>query len=212
MTIQKLKKHQDQIPYSMVARDVIQSITNPDSLAIWIYLQSLPDDWQVKEDQIRGHFDIGRTRYMAAMRQLRELGLYEIVRTKDQHNNFTGCYFQIYPFPQVSKTIPTQNSTYIKENESIKEEDSFKEDTGQQNRKRFVPPTLQECCDYCGNQKEAEKFLLYYESNGWRVGKNKMRSWESALTGWIKRSKEYAASKKTRFNDMTASDLADYWG
>ncbi len=31
---------------------------------------------------------------------------------------------------------------------------------------------------------EAEKFFYYYESNGWRVGKIKMRSWTSALAGW----------------------------
>lgn len=31
---------------------------------------------------------------------------------------------------------------------------------------------------------EGEKFFYYYESNGWRVGKVKMRSWTSALAGW----------------------------
>lgn len=31
---------------------------------------------------------------------------------------------------------------------------------------------------------EAERFLNYYESNGWRVGKNPMKSWPHALTNW----------------------------
>jgi len=31
---------------------------------------------------------------------------------------------------------------------------------------------------------EAEKFFNYYESNGWRVGRNPMKSWIHALTNW----------------------------
>jgi len=31
---------------------------------------------------------------------------------------------------------------------------------------------------------EAMKFVLYYESNGWKVGKNPMKCWKSALSGW----------------------------
>jgi uncharacterized protein YdaU (DUF1376 family) len=31
---------------------------------------------------------------------------------------------------------------------------------------------------------ECEKFLAYYESNGWRVGKNPMRSWPAAMINW----------------------------
>lgn len=33
---------------------------------------------------------------------------------------------------------------------------------------------------------EAEKFFDYYESNGWRVGKNPMKSWTSAASNWKK--------------------------
>lgn len=127
MSIQKLAKHQGDIPYSMMSRDVIQEITNPDALAIWVFLQSKPDNWNVQETQIRNHFDLGRTRYMKAMRQLRELGLYEVVRLKDDSNNFTGSRFNVYCFPQVSKSTPIQNRTYIKEEENTKEKERVKE-------------------------------------------------------------------------------------
>lgn len=33
-------------------------------------------------------------------------------------------------------------------------------------------------------QIEAEKFFNYYESNGWRVGRVKMVSFQHALAGW----------------------------
>jgi uncharacterized protein YdaU (DUF1376 family) len=80
-------------------------------------------------------------------------------------------------------------------------------------RKRFTPPTLEQCIEHSGNQAESEKFILYYESNGWRVGKNKMANWKSSLTGWIKRSQEYAASKQktNQPSDRTLTDIIYGW-
>lgn len=36
---------------------------------------------------------------------------------------------------------------------------------------------------------ESQAFLNHYESNGWKVGKNPMKSWKHAVTNWITRSK-----------------------
>jgi len=53
--------------------------------------------------------------------------------------------------------------------------------------KRFVPPTLQEVIDYC-NQTQAgidpSSFWSFYESKGWMIGKNKMKSWPHAIGTW----------------------------
>ena len=38
--------------------------------------------------------------------------------------------------------------------------------------------------------EEANRFINYYESNGWRVGKNPMRSWPHALNNWKIKWKE----------------------
>lgn len=37
---------------------------------------------------------------------------------------------------------------------------------------------------------EAERFMAYYESNGWRVGRNPMKSWGAAITNWITNIKD----------------------
>ncbi len=53
--------------------------------------------------------------------------------------------------------------------------------------KRFVPPTKQEVFDYCQERKnkvDANKFFNHYESNGWLVGKNKMKKWRAAIVTW----------------------------
>lgn len=55
------------------------------------------------------------------------------------------------------------------------------------NGKRFIPPSLEDVQGYCrerGNSVNAIKFHAHYESNGWRVGKNPMKSWKAAVIKW----------------------------
>ena len=52
---------------------------------------------------------------------------------------------------------------------------------------RFTPPTLEEVQSYCrerNNNVNAQRFMNYYTSNGWRVGKNKMKDWRAAVRTW----------------------------
>lgn len=54
--------------------------------------------------------------------------------------------------------------------------------------KIFVPPTIEEVQSYCrlkGYDIDPEEFWYHYDSNGWMVGKNKMKSWHSAIGTWI---------------------------
>lgn len=53
--------------------------------------------------------------------------------------------------------------------------------------KKFKKPTLEEVQAYCLERKnnvDAEKFIDYYESNGWRVGKNPMKDWKASVRTW----------------------------
>jgi hypothetical protein len=56
-------------------------------------------------------------------------------------------------------------------------------------RPRFKPPTIEEVKSYCrerGNTVDAERFVDHYTSNGWMVGRTKMRDWKSAVRTWEK--------------------------
>ena len=58
-------------------------------------------------------------------------------------------------------------------------------------RKRFEKPTLSEIKEYCierNNNVDAQHFYDYYESNGWKVGKNSMKNWQAAVRTWEKNS------------------------
>lgn len=53
--------------------------------------------------------------------------------------------------------------------------------------KRFVPPTPEDVRAYCkerGNNVDPDKFIDFYESKGWMVGKNKMKDWKAAVRNW----------------------------
>lgn len=52
---------------------------------------------------------------------------------------------------------------------------------------RFTPPTIEEVKEYCkkrNNNVDAQRFIDYYTSNGWFVGKTKMKDWKAAVRTW----------------------------
>ena len=54
---------------------------------------------------------------------------------------------------------------------------------------RFVKPTIEEIQAHIfekGYTFDAEAFYAFYESNGWKVGKNPMKNWKMACTTWAK--------------------------
>ena len=68
---------------------------------------------------------------------------------------------------------------------------------------RFTPPTHEEVTNYCierGNNVDAERFIDFYSSKGWMVGKNKMKDWKAAVRNWEKRDKPtpIVESEKTK--------------
>jgi uncharacterized protein YdaU (DUF1376 family) len=54
---------------------------------------------------------------------------------------------------------------------------------------------------------EAEKFVNYYTSNGWRVGKNPMKSWTHAVNNWITNAKQYAKGTSNNQRKLDKHEL-----
>ena len=53
---------------------------------------------------------------------------------------------------------------------------------------------------------EAEKFFNYYESNGWKVGKNSMKNWKAAANNWITNSNTYAKGTSNNQRKLTKGE------
>jgi uncharacterized protein YdaU (DUF1376 family) len=54
---------------------------------------------------------------------------------------------------------------------------------------------------------EAEKFVNYYTSNGWKVGKNPMKSWTHAANTWLINSKQYAKGTTNNQRKLDKNEL-----
>ena len=85
------------------------------------------------------------------------------------------------------------------------EENSIDKVSIEKKREGFARPTLEEVKAYViekGYRFDPEAFFSFYESNGWKVGKNPMKSWKDACTTWEKRESS-TASKSKKLSDMS---------
>lgn len=67
----------------------------------------------------------------------------------------------------------------------------------------FRPPSVDEVRAYClerGNSVDAEQFVDFYTSKGWKVGKDKMKDWKACVRTWEKRDDKKPAAKKKDTN------------
>lgn len=88
---------------------------------------------------------------------------------------------------------------------------------------RFQKPSIAEIQDYCTERKNfvnPQQFFDFYESNGWMVGKNKMKDWKACVRTWEQRSKTttnnpqprptYQTPKKESVFDKNMRILKEY--
>jgi hypothetical protein len=68
--------------------------------------------------------------------------------------------------------------------------------------KRFSPPTREDVEAYCRERKNnvnADRFIDFYASKGWMVGKNPMKDWKAAVRTWEQREKGDSGYTGLRF-------------
>ena len=86
----------------------------------------------------------------------------------------------------ITGTITGTDRTIVTKKQSNKE--TIKERDKRDKAVRFVPPSQSEVADYAHeigfDSLNAQYFLDYYESKGWMIGKNHMKSWKAAVRTW----------------------------
>ena len=120
------------------------------------------------------------------------------IETSSKLTKITICNYDNYQDAQhTANTLPTHcqhtantlPTTDKNENNIKKEnkEDLLGDKPPKKQKKQFTIPTLEEIQAYClerQNMVNPTKFLNYYESNGWKVGKNSMKDWKAAVRNW----------------------------
>jgi hypothetical protein len=79
---------------------------------------------------------------------------------------------------------------------------------------KFVPPTIEEAQLHGAKigcpPSEVDSYWFYYQSKGWKVGKEPMKCWKAALSGWNvrfrSRQAEWQSTPSSGMNLMLRRD------
>lgn len=103
---------------------------------------------------------------------------------------------------QISDKTPPEIEIELEIEKELEIDSSAKSTTTK--RKRFEKPSISDIKKYCmerNNNVNAEQFFDYYESNGWKVGKNSMKDWKAAVRTWERSEYRKPNSKKNSKED-----------
>ena len=91
----------------------------------------------------------------------------------------------------ITKAEPNHEISEPKDKDKVKDKVKDKEKIYKKEISRFQPPTLEEVSSYCSERNKGvdpNKFIDFYQSKGWMVGKNKMKDWKAAVRTWERKS------------------------
>ncbi len=153
-------------------------------------------------------FDEDSTKTRRALETLSKVGWIEIREHPEQGQ--IGKVVNFAKHQRIDRPTASKLSTYFDSTSPrrVLDEPSLLEGKGKEQGKeqgkegeaasptapRFVPPTREqlnlEAAKLGLPESEVTKFVAYYGSNGWKVGKAPMKSWQHALSGWAVRWRE----------------------
>ena len=123
---------------------------------------------------------------------LKEVGFLDI-KSNNKYSLITICNYSAYQDIKDRNEQQNEQQANSKRTANEQQNDTNNNTTTKtiKTNNVFVPPTLQEVSDYCKERKsmiDVNKFIDFYESKGWMVGKNKMRDWKASVRTWEKGS------------------------
>ena len=69
-----------------------------------------------------------------------------------------------------------------------------------------MPPTPDQVRAYAaekGYDIDADRFVDFYTSKGWMVGRNKMKDWRAAVRNWAKSQRQELTAKGSQRQELT---------
>jgi hypothetical protein len=107
--------------------------------------------------------------------------------------------------PVVSESCEPMVSDDSENSESQSNPNQSKPNQSKPKVRRFTPPSVDEVREYCsekGYTFDPEAFVAFYESKGWKVGRNPMKSWQAACTTWQKRQGERMEASHDEYSNL----------
>ena len=90
---------------------------------------------------------------------------------------------------QLTNKLANNQPTTNQQLTTYKNDKNDKNDKRKGENGRFAPPPLDDVLGYCRERKngiDADRFVDFYTSRGWMMGKTKMKDWKAAVRTWEK--------------------------
>ena len=169
-------------------------------------VRDLADRWQWSVNKVRGYlYELEKGDYIdtqkTSVNQIITIKKYIVVNTQNdtQINTQTDTQNDTQTDTPIIKNnnVNNENKEIVIESVVVSNEQQTLPTPTKEKKRRssvFVKPTLEECIAYA-NEKgfnwDASRFYNYYESNGWRVGRNPMKNWKAAMSSWNTKEPKY---------------------
>ena len=98
-----------------------------------------------------------------------------------------GTIIQVVNYQKYQVVTSETTKEQPKDNQQVTTNKNEKNEKNE--RSIFIEPTFNEILEYCmirQNGIDVNKFLNFYTSKGWMVGKNKMKDWKACVRSWEK--------------------------
>ena len=189
--------------FETIPNRLLRSGAGLKAIGLYAYMRSLPGDWNFSVRGLTKILPEGEDSIRAAIQELEEVGFLKREQNRQGGRLSTSDYILYNLTPRTGKLErekpapgkpapgnPSQLHTIkqhtIKQHTKRKKEGSLS--------KKFQKPTGQELQEYTKEHRynvDHEAFLSFYESNGWKVGKNSMKDWKAAVRTWhLRENKE----------------------
>ena len=189
---------------------ILDKSVDPLTLGIYVKLITFGEKWDLNIKGLAKFLSISDEKIRRAFAILESKGFLRRTKAQDARGRFNGWDYEIgsVPFTDIPKT-PTSENTDVGENRRrenrpqyrdiiSKSEDIYlNQETNKEsalpNKPKpgeFTPPTVEEVRGYCferGGKVDAEAFVAFYQSKGWKVGSAPMKDWKAAVITWEKR-------------------------
>lgn len=180
-------------PLSSNAQCLYSYLLNKNNELGWI------KEFTVSNMIVCGFTNLSRQALDRARNELKQKGYIDY---KKGYSNQAGTYVIVSFVTQNDTQSDTQDDTQgghtlCTLNKLNKTKQNKKENI---QRKTFSKPTVEEVKAYCSERKnnvDAEKFCDFYESKGWKVGKEPMRDWKASVRTWERSSTSKPPGKPT---------------
>ena len=197
------------------------------AMGLMSFMLSVSDDWEYSVNGLAQCAKDKKDSVLSALKELKEYGYLKIENKRNEKGVFQGAVYTIYekppctenPSPHSEKPHsenphsekphsenPLQRNTNLKKVLNERSTNRKKGEVGKSDipSHRFKPPCLADVSEYVKEKGyigfDCERFIDFYESKGWMVGKNKMKDWKAAVRNWARSNKERASGSKPTWN------------